>query len=183
MQVSEGKRAEIQAHIVTVSQTIRKDTEAHDAKHNKSLQEIEKLRIEIQDLKRKMHGSENEHLKAIERLNEEHFQELAEKDEYQKRLEQEFNDMTAEQEQAHLDKIKELQEQFADTLDKRDAEHQDELRELDQEKTQREQDYIRRTRDLQSQHAQEIERLLQDAANKLKKANDDHAAELNQFRL
>lgn len=38
-------------------------------------------------------------------------------------MEQEFNDLTLEQEQTHLDKIKELQGQFAGTLDARDSEH------------------------------------------------------------
>lgn len=130
-----------------------------------------------------MHERENEHLKTVEQLNQDHFQELAEKDEYQKRMEQEFNDLTLEQEQTHLDKIKDLQTQFTATLDARDAEHQAELRELDQEKTQREQDYIRKTRDLQSQHAAEIEKLLKDAADKLKRTIDAHTEELNKFRM
>ena len=75
-----------------------------------------------------MYERESEHLKTVEQMSQDHFQELAEKDEYQKRMEQEFNDLTLEQEQTHLDKIKDLQAQFAATLDQRDQEHQDELR-------------------------------------------------------
>lgn len=70
-----------------------------------------------------MHEKENDHLKTVEQLNQEHYQELAVKDEYQKRMEQEFNDLTLEQEQTHLDKIKELQAQFSKSIDERDREH------------------------------------------------------------
>lgn len=66
IKTSESERGQLQTHIVTVSQTIRKDTEAHDVKHQKSLREIEVLRNEIQDLKRSMYQRESEHLKTVE---------------------------------------------------------------------------------------------------------------------
>jgi hypothetical protein len=48
---------------------------------------------------------------------------LNEKDEMQKRMEVEFNELPLEQEQTHLDKIKEQQDQFSQRLDKGDGEH------------------------------------------------------------
>ena len=48
-------------------------------------------------------------------------------------MEIEFNELTLEQEQNHLDKIKELQDQFNKRLDHNDSEHQDEIRQLESE--------------------------------------------------
>jgi chromosome segregation ATPase len=79
---SEGERGALQTHIVQTSQKITIDTSAHNTKHDKSLAEIESLRRDIQELKQQMYQRENDHLKAVEKLNQEHFAECAQKDEY-----------------------------------------------------------------------------------------------------
>lgn len=147
LKTSEGERGNQQTYLVELSQKIRIESDAHETKHDQSLKEMESLRRDIQDLKQQLADRENEHLKMVEKINQDHFQELAQKDEYQKRKEQEHNDKLAAQEQKHLDRVKELQSGGTATMNDTDREHQAELRQLDKEKTQREQDYIAKTRD------------------------------------
>ena len=139
---SEGKRGELQVHIVESAKTMRIDTSEHEAKHTRNIKDIENLNADIQSLKTEMNERENEHLQAVEKLNQEHFTELANKDVQMKANENKYNDALTAKEKKHLDAVKQMQGEHADELNQRDAQHQSELRQLDQEKTRRENEYI-----------------------------------------
>ena len=66
---SEDQRGGLQTHIVELSQKIKIDSETHEAKHDQSLSEIEKLREEIQALKRQLAEEAEKHRGEVEGIN------------------------------------------------------------------------------------------------------------------
>lgn len=55
-----------------------------------------------------MNQRENEHLKMVEQLNQDHFAELATKDDKMKQNEREYNDSLTAKEKKHLGEVKYL---------------------------------------------------------------------------
>lgn len=66
---SEGTRGELQEYINKVGLKVTEDTKAHDAKHQERIEEIKRLKDEIQRLKSEQSQKEKEHLNNIEQLN------------------------------------------------------------------------------------------------------------------
>ena len=107
-QVSENKRVTLQTEFTSITKKVRQDTQEHETTHTRHIEEIEQLRAQIRELRAEMAESEKQSREDLAATQQQFQKELSEKDELQKRMEIEFNELTLEQEQSHLDKIKEL---------------------------------------------------------------------------
>ena len=84
----------------------------------------------------------------------------------QKNMEAEFNSLTFEQEQAHLDKIKDMQQQFNLRIDQNDGQHQDEVSAMQQEIENQKRDAAAKIKRLEEEHASEVRSLKEAAREK-----------------
>jgi hypothetical protein len=66
---SEGKRGELQVHIVQTSEEIKVDTAKHTSYEQELTEETHRLQNEIQQLKQQMAQREKEHLLKLELVN------------------------------------------------------------------------------------------------------------------
>lgn len=93
-----------------------------------------------------MNRRENEHLKTLEQVNQEHYAELGRKDDQMKKTEREYKDDLTAKEKEHLDKTKAQNEQHANEVRGLNGQHESELRQLDQDKDRRENEYMLKTK-------------------------------------